>query len=511
VTGAGCGPPGTGWPARHDGAPGATRFPQGRPVVVKVKPQRRAWSLVARPTRCVSSGPVGRTPVMPPCRHGGGRSSSRRAQPPAGGGRRLRAAGPTTDNAEVIESRGLLDVAVWLPDAVVVVDANGRLVWANDAAERLFGMDSGKLEGSDCLAFAHPDDREFAALALTSIQGKEVGSPIEVRVRTAEGWRLVEIIGANLLDRPSVHGIVLSLRDLTERRRWEVASDEIGKFRSLVHNAASVIMQLDAAGRIESVSAAISRILGLDQELVEGRPLVEFVAAADRRTWTAALSRAVDSPSWSTSPTVVEVELLRRGGTESVPFELSIVNLLDDPTVGGLVVSGHDISQLRATRQALEEFTTFDALTGLPNRATLRAHLERCLENPTTAVVFLDLDGFRPINEQYGHKTGDAILQCVAHRLESSVRKSDVVARYGGDEFVVVAAIGEPEELEALAARLAAGVEEPVELPEGTFRLSASVGLAFPGPGDTASALLGRADAAMYIAKQHAEGGGHGV
>jgi len=409
----------------------------------------------------------------------------------------------------VIESRGLLDIAVWLPDAVVVIDASARLIWANEAAERLFGVDSTRLAGADALDFVHPDDQEVAAVALTSVQGKTVGTPIELRVRAADGWRLVEVIGANLLDRPAVSGLVLCLRDLTERRRWEVASGEVGKFRSLVHNAASVIMLLDPAGRIDSVSAAITRLLGLDQELLEGRPLVEFAAAHDRGSLAAALSRAVDVPSFSRSPTVVEVELMRRGGNEAVPFELSIVNLLDDPTVGGLVVSGHDITQLRATRDALDELTTFDPLTGLPNRMTLRAHVERCLGNPTTAVVFIDLNGFRPINDQHGRATGDEILRRVASRLESSVRKGDVVARYGGDEFVVVAAIRDPEELRSLASRLAEGIQRPIELPEGTFRLTASVGLAHPGPGDTAATLLGRADTAMYIAKQHAEGGGN--
>jgi diguanylate cyclase (GGDEF)-like protein/PAS domain S-box-containing protein len=409
----------------------------------------------------------------------------------------------------VIESRGLLDVAVWLPDAVVVIDTSARLIWANEAAERLFGVDGARLAGADCLTFVHPDDHEVAAVALTSIQGKTVGTPIELRVRATDGWRLVEVIAANLLDRPAVNGLVLCLRDLTERRRWEIASDEIGKFRAIVHNAASVIMLLDAGGRIESVSAAITRLLGHDQELVEGRPLVEFAAPHDQGALAAALSRAVDAPSFSRAPTVVEVELMRRGANESVPFELSIVNLLDDPTVRGLVVSGHDITQLRATRDALEEITTFDPLTGLANRMTLRAHVERCLGNPTTAVVFIDLNGFRPINDQYGRATGDEILRRVAARLESSVRKGDVVARYGGDEFVVVAAIRDPEELRALAARLAEGIQRPIELPEGTFRLTASVGLAHPGPGDTAATLLGRADSAMYIAKQHAEGGGN--
>ena len=390
-----------------------------------------------------------------------------------------------------------------------MVDASARLIWANDAAERLFGVDATRLAGADGLEFLHPDDREVAAVALTSIQGKTVGTPIELRVRAPGGWKLVEVIGANLLDRPAVAGLVLCMRDLTERRRWEIANDEVGKFRAVVHNAASVIMLVDAAGRVESVSAAITRLLGHDQELVEGRPLVEFVAPHDQGSLAAALSRSIDVPSFNRSPTIVEVELMRRGGSESVPFELSIVNLLDDPTVRGLVISGHDMTQLRATRDALDELTTFDPLTGLANRVTLRAHVERCLGNPTTAVVFIDLNGFRPINDEHGRATGDEILRRVASRLESSVRKGDVVARYGGDEFVVVAAIRDPEELRALAARLAEGIQRPIELPEGTFRLTASVGLAHPGPGDTAATLLGRADTAMYIAKQHAEGGGN--
>jgi diguanylate cyclase (GGDEF)-like protein/PAS domain S-box-containing protein len=410
-----------------------------------------------------------------------------------------------------MKPQGLFDLAALLPDAVVVVDGDGRLQWANQAAERMFAVLLGDVVGRSGLDFIHPDDREFATVSLSSVQSKEVGTPIELRVKSADGWRLVEIVGANLLEHPTVGGVVLCLRDLTERRRWEVASDEIGKFRSLVHNAASVIMLLDAAGRIESVSAAITRILGHDQELVEGRPLVEFVAEQHRGSMVAALSRATDAPSWSAAPTLVEVELLKRGGREAVPFELSIVNLLDDPTVSGLVVSGHDISQLRVTREALEELSTTDPLTGLPNRSLLRTHLEHCLDNPTTAVVFLDLDDFNDINDRYGRATGDEVLRQLGERLKSSVRKGDVVARYGGDEFVVVAAIAEPHELEALAARLAEGIEQPVELPEGTFRLSASVGLAYPGPGDDAATLIDRADTAMYIAKQHAEGGTHGT
>ena len=140
------------------------------------------------------------------------------------------------------------------------------------------------------LDFVHPDDKEVATAAWQSVQGKTVGTPIEIRVRATDGWRLVEIVGANLLAKQPVEGLVLCLRDLTARRRWEIATDDVGRFRSLVHNAASIIMLLDAAGRIESVSAAITRILGHDQELVEGRPLVELATRRDRSSLAAAIA-----------------------------------------------------------------------------------------------------------------------------------------------------------------------------------------------------------------------------
>ncbi|MHB8593642.1 MAG: diguanylate cyclase, partial [Acidimicrobiales bacterium] len=313
-------------------------------------------------------------------------------------------------------------------------------------------------------------------------------------------------VGANLLDHPTIRGLVLCLRDLTDRRRWEVAGGDDFRFRSLVHNAASILFLLDANGCIHSVSAAITRLLGHDQELVEGRHLSELVPEHDRSSILSTLERALLAPELNTAPMTIEVELLRRDGSRSVPFELSIMNLLQDPTVEGLVVSAHDITQLRATREALEELATHDPLTGLPNRSALHDHLTGCIGDPRTAVVFLDLDGFKPINDLYGHATGDELLRCLAERLRSSVRKCDLVARYGGDEFVVVATVADYAEIEMLSARLTEGIGRGVVLPEGTFELSASVGIAHPRPDDTPMSLLARADTAMYIAKQQGTG-----
>lgn len=405
-----------------------------------------------------------------------------------------------------MDRESLADVAQSLPDAVVIVDQMGGVVWTNDAAERMFGRSAAELTGTNALDVVHADDKELAGVALTSIQGKAVGTPLELRVRAGDGWKLVEVIASNRLDHGSVAGLVLCIRDLTERRRWEVANSEVGRFRSLVHNAASIIMLLEPTGEIESVSAAITRMLGHDQELVEGKPLADLVIERDRPALAAALARALDAPAWSTGPTTVEVELLRRNASASVPFELSIVNLVDDPTVGGLVVSGHDISRLRATQAALEGTDSRDPLTDLPNRAALCRRLDRCLDDVKTAVIFFDLDGFRPINDRFGEAVGDELLRKLGDRLRQCVRRADFVARYGGDEFVVVARTENPRDLEKLSQRLARAIELPTDLSVGSISLSASVGVAHPYPDDTPESILARADTAMYTAKLHGDG-----
>ena len=112
----------------------------------------------------------------------------------------------------------LATVAQHLPDAVLVVDHSGHLMWGNRAAEQLFDARSDDMIGIDVFTFLHPDDAQFAALSFTSVQGKDIGTPIEIRVKTSHGWKLVELIGTTLLRDPRLEGLILSLRDVTERR-----------------------------------------------------------------------------------------------------------------------------------------------------------------------------------------------------------------------------------------------------------------------------------------------------
>src|SRR5689334_2074240 len=235
-----------------------------------------------------------------------------------------------------IDVAGLAAVAAALPDAVLVVDSGAVVRWANHAAERLFGIPLDEAIGSNGLDFIHPDDLQVAVLALTSVQAKEVGTPLELRIRSTDGWRLVELIGAPLGD-----NLILSARDLTERRRWEVAGDEVARFRSLTQNAASVTMLLTPTGVVESSSGGLTRILGIDQEWLEHRPLADVIDESDRAELAEALRAVQDiEPGTMSVPVTIDVRFVHAtAGT--VPFALTITNLLDDPTVEGLVATGH--------------------------------------------------------------------------------------------------------------------------------------------------------------------------
>ena len=260
---------------------------------------------------------------------------------------------PLNRDRVVFEHRLLAGLLEDLPDVVIVLDLQGGLRWGNHAAERLFGRSLHDSIGLPGLELVHPEDLELVLRSLTSVQSKETGTLIEVRAKTVTGWRLLEVIGSpvNWFDDQAV---LFSLRDLTERRRFEVARNEEARLRSLVQNVATVTMLVSATGLVESVSGALSRLLGHDPELVEQRPLAELVSESYRDALRGAFQRASLGASAS-NPVMVTVRLLRHASTETVPFELSLVNLLDDPTVGGFVVSAHDITARLAAELELRQ------------------------------------------------------------------------------------------------------------------------------------------------------------
>ena len=412
--------------------------------------------------------------------------------------------------AALVESAGGTDVLRLLqelPDAVVVVNASGDLVWGNTTAEHVFGTTNSAVAGLSGLDFVHPEDLPFVLLSLESIQAKEVGAPIEVRLRAPTGWRLMELVGSPV-PWMGEGAVLLSLRDLTERRRFEVSHNRDARFRAVVQNAAVVTMLVAPDGTVLSCSGALARMLGHDPELLEGRPLVNLVTGDDRQAVMGALVRAGHSGE-SASPVTVTVGLSKKGQSHPIPFELSIVNLVEDPTVGGYVVTGHDVTDRKRLEDELSFQAFHDSLTGLGNRALFLNRLGHSLaraerDNSRIAALFLDMDGLKSANDHLGHAAGDWLLQEVAKVLVGCIRRSDTAARLGGDEFgVIVEDFTYPREVEVLADRILEACRRPFTIGIQTLSGTVSIGFAFSRPGISVDVLMSNADRAMYAAKYH--------
>src|SRR5690606_24831396 len=221
-----------------------------------------------------------------------------------------------------------------LPDAVLVMDHQARLLWGNRAAEDLFGRSLEESVGLDCITLVHPSDLEMALLSLAGMQTERVGRPLELRVSTPEGWRRMELVGHSRAD-----DIILVFRDLTDRHRWEVASDNLDVLRTVLQHISTVVLVIELDGRVRSSSAALTRLLGLDQLEVEGRHLSGLVSSDDRVAVGRAIREALDAPVGAS----VAVDVgARRADDSFLPVTFSLVNLVDDPTVGGLVMTVHD-------------------------------------------------------------------------------------------------------------------------------------------------------------------------
>ena len=241
-----------------------------------------------------------------------------------------------------------------LPDCVLVLNGAGHVQWGNKAAELLFGRSLRDSLGFPALDLVHPDDLELVLRSFESVQRKDVGTLIEVRAKTPSGWRLLEVVGTPISWSGESGAVLFSMRDLTERRRFEVARNKDATFRTVVQNSPDMTILLSASGDVDSVSGALSRILGHDPELIEGRPLLEFVIEEDQQVFLASLHTA-SLGATASKPLRVRVRLMRHETGEPVPFEFTFVNLLDDPSVGGFVVSAHDITTQVAAESELHQ------------------------------------------------------------------------------------------------------------------------------------------------------------
>ncbi len=327
----------------------------------------------------------------------------------------------------------------------------------------------------------------------------------QVRRINAEQERLIERRTGELAEANRQLAGEVELHRRSERR---LAASE-SRYRAIFDSAAEGIMLLDADLRIVQVNPAFSEITGYMAEEVVGRtPSMLGSGRHDPAFFGDLLATLLATGRWQG-----EVWNRRKDGDLYVQW-MSAVRIGEVDAPEGFVATMTDITSRKQTEEKLRFRANHDALTGLPNRRLFEDRLQSAIASALRhgerfALMLVDLDRFKGVNDRFGHLAGDALLVEVGRRLQRCVRASDTVARLGGDEFaVILGEVGGREDAVEVAARICTSMAEPFELGEGVAQIGASVGIAL-GPQDDADAeeLQRRADAALYTVKHGGRGG----
>ena len=312
-------------------------------------------------------------------------------------------------------------------------------------------------------------------------------------------------------------GLIGQLRDRVARVRAQAAGrgrmealrESEQHFRSLVQHTPDLLVLVDAAGTPRYVSPAIERVLGYPAgqvaESYDCSLLHPDDLARARRFLVEMVRRPGNTPA-------VELRVRHRDGSWRY-LEVVGNNLLADPSVGSIVFSARDVTERKRLEAELAHRALHDSLTGLPNRVLLMDRLAHALarvgrDGERVAVLFLDLDRFKTVNDRLGHDAGDELLAAVAQRLRGCLRAKDTAARLGGDEFVVLlASLSDAGEAVQVAERIVERLEAPFRVGGHEVRISTSVGIALSQPAEGRPIdLLRAADGAMYRAKARGAG-----
>lgn len=403
-------------------------------------------------------------------------------------------------------------------DIVTILEPDGTWRTTSPAGTRLLGWPEGHDPGSaGILGLVHPDDRAAVVAALAAVRAgtRDPDVPEVFRVRAVDGtWHVLETRAVDLTDDPYVRGIVLTSRDVTEER---AARSQVALFARMLESTDDLVLICDLDGVVRYANDAARTRIGIDvgeparadlAAVLEPGSLERIVAEAGAHLradgiWTGELTGITRSET----PRTFRVTAQRhRDSADGEEFVSAVA---------------HDITDLKRSQDQLAHLATHDTLTGLANRALFQELGEQALaradrQGTTVAVLFVDLDHFKTVNDAHGHTVGDDLLRQVADRLRGSLRRGDVVARFGGDEFVVLCEHPTGHrEMRDLAQRLITALSTPFALaaPDGSdgtdarrplpATVGASVGIAMgAGARVTIDTLIRDADAALYRAKE---------
>ena len=405
------------------------------------------------------------------------------------------------------ELRQLLDD---LPNAVVVLDESGRMIEVNRPAAALTGRSTADLLGCYFIDIFDLDQREMLLRLWREVRAPEQLERPTLRVTHPDG-RVVLLEADTNLPIRDMRRIPIALHDVTER----VAADARlhrarERFRLAFHGAPTGMALSSLPDRtILDVNSSLERMLGRHRDELIGRPLDELSHPDDRTTPTIPTGDAggTQAAEGETAGTQFRHDRRYVRGDGGVVWAHTWVSVMDDGDGGQLAIAHiEDVTERRHNQERLEWAAAHDGLTGLPNRFRFLERLGVHLENSprgSIAVLFIDLDNFKVINDSLGHDAGDRLLQELAERLRSVVRDRDLLGRFGGDEFIVMLSdVGGAHDPLEIARRLRQEIARPIVVDDAELFVTASIGITVADrDGVTTTELLRDADAAMYRAK----------
>ena len=383
---------------------------------------------------------------------------------------------------------------------------DGTCLEVNEAWARWFGLPREEAVGKTALdlqVWATPGDRdEFVQMLSTGIAVRN----LECRLRKRSGELADVLVSAEVLDLGGERCCVISLMDITERKVAERQLRESERrFRDFAEAAGEYVWELDVDGRFTYLSRRAEQVLGYVPEELLGRRPHELMPAGEQerlREWYAETLRS-RAPFRN-----VEQRMLTRAGSQVWQLVSGVPIVDGEGRLMGYRGTALDITERKQAESRIAELATRDPLTGLPNRLLLSDRLARGIANAQReggllAVMFVDLDHFKRINDTLGHEVGDLLLREVAKRIGGVLRKGDTLSRLGGDEFVVVLeGLKAAEDAGQVSRKLIDALSQPYDLEGHTLNTTASVGIAiYPSDGTDATTLMRHADTAMYVAK----------